>query len=173
MKGTLWREPKESKDLDKTLKAYERDATSKKGSVIMCVVGGKMSEGINFKDDMARIVIVAGLPYPDFTDPELREKMRHLDGEKKTGGGGIGGDEYYFNLCMRAVNQSIGRAIRHVGDYAAILLCDDRYGRDDKVWKGLPGWIRGGLGRRGETWEDVKGDIGRFLSDRKKGSTVL
>ncbi|GMI05384.1 hypothetical protein TrRE_jg9179, partial [Triparma retinervis] len=132
VKGTVWREPKESKDLDGVLKAYERDACGPKGSVIMCVVGGKMSEGINFKDDMARVVV------------------------------------YYFNLCMRAVNQSIGRAIRHVGDYAAILLCDERYGSDDKVWGGLPGWIREGTGRRGSTWEEVKGDIGGFLKERKR-----
>jgi len=174
-KGTVWREPKESKDLETVLRAYERDATSKKGSVIMCVVGGKMSEGINFKDDMARVVLVAGLPYPDFTDPELREKMRYLDEEKKkTGGGGITGDKYYFNLCMRAVNQSIGRAIRHIGDWSAILLCDERY-VTDKVWGGLPGWIREGGGRRNGTWDDVKKDMQAFFKDRmaKEGGKVI
>ena len=30
-------------------------------------------------------------------------------------------------LCMRGVNQSVGRAIRHVGDYAAIIFADARY----------------------------------------------
>lgn len=33
---------------------------------------------------------------------------------------------------MRAVNQSIGRSIRHAGDYSSILLVDERY-RDDQV----------------------------------------
>ena len=38
----------------------------------------------------------------------------------------MSGNSYYQNLCMRAVNQSIGRAIRHANDYAAILLVDRR-----------------------------------------------
>ncbi|CAN0347562.1 unnamed protein product [Ectocarpus sp. 12 AP-2014] len=41
---------------------------------------------------------------------------------------------------MRAVNQSIGRSIRHAGDYAGILLVDERY-KDDQVVRLLPGWI--------------------------------
>jgi chromosome transmission fidelity protein 1 len=39
----------------------------------------------------------------------------------------LAGQAYYQNLCMKAVNQCIGRAIRHVNDYAAIILIDQRF----------------------------------------------
>ena len=42
---------------------------------------------------------------------------------------------------MKAVNQSIGRAIRHKGDYASIVLVDNRYSRANII-KQLPGWIK-------------------------------
>ena len=39
---------------------------------MLCVVNGKLSEGINFNDGLGRLVIVAGLPYPSPSDPEVR-----------------------------------------------------------------------------------------------------
>ena len=45
---------------------------------------------------------------------------------------------------MRAVNQSIGRAIRHSRDYACIVLADMRYEKPS-VAKHLPKWIAGQL----------------------------
>ena len=51
------------------------------------------------------------------------------------------GQELYTNLCMKAVNQSIGRAVRHQNDYAALILLDRRYGRPE-IRQRLPGWIR-------------------------------
>ncbi len=48
---------------------------------------------------------------------------------------------YYENLCRRAVNQSVGRAIRHIKDYAAIILIDKRYAQPN-IQKKLPGWIQ-------------------------------
>ena len=63
---------------------------------------------------------------------------------------------HYENLCMKAVNQSVGRAIRHKEDYAAILFLDHRlvlllvrttsnqlsyrYSRPNIISQ-LPGWI--------------------------------
>lgn len=41
---------------------------------------------------------------------------------------------------MKAVNQSIGRSIRHSRDYASIVLIDKRYARTS-VQRKLPEWI--------------------------------
>ena len=40
------------------------------------MVNAKLSEGINFGDDMARAVVMVGLPFPHAGDAELKEKMK-------------------------------------------------------------------------------------------------
>jgi len=192
-KKTFHREPRDSKLVEKALELYAIDATRTKqtkntvniagpqsrrkgGAILLCVIGGKMSEGINFADDMARCVLVAGLPYPDCRNVELREKMALLDTTKRVldqriattsknlrvGGTNISstisGRSYYRNLCMRAVNQSIGRAIRHENDYAAVILADERYETDDKVWDGLPSWLK-----NDQRQPQTQGNFGKFL----------
>lgn len=48
--------------------------------------------------------------------------------------------EYGEDMCMKAVNQSIGRVIRHINDYAVIVLADKRYCKASVQLK-LPKWI--------------------------------
>lgn len=92
----------------------------KGGSLLFAVVGAKLSEGLNFTDDLARAVIIVGLPFANLASVELRERMAYVNRleqrrEKESGKGvakgpGIkdAGTELYENMCMNAVNQSIG-----------------------------------------------------------------
>ncbi|KAJ3322788.1 DEAD H (Asp-Glu-Ala-Asp His) box helicase 11 [Boothiomyces sp. JEL0866] len=130
----------ESNSVDDLLALYTRAVkhpdNGKTGAILFAVVGGKLSEGINFSDDLGRAVIMIGLPYPNIKSPELIEKMNYLDSKE-----GITGAEYFENLCMKAVNQCIGRAIRHKGDYASVILMDTRYSNNN-IQNKLPNWIR-------------------------------
>ena len=49
------------------------------GAVLLCVMGGKLSEGINFSDSLARAVVVVGMPFPDGRDPVLQEKLKQAE----------------------------------------------------------------------------------------------
>jgi chromosome transmission fidelity protein 1 len=131
------------------------------GALLFSVINGKLSEGINFSDQLARCVVVVGLPYPDVRDPVLQEKMRYVSAKDtagtapssvvavaggavsaggNSGGVSVAGRRLCESMCMKAVNQSIGRAIRHVRDYACIVLLDRRY-QQEQFRCLLPAWI--------------------------------
>ncbi|KAF4139457.1 Helicase C-terminal domain [Phytophthora infestans] len=136
-KKAIFSEPKKSDELAEVLMQYSAACSrSGNGAVLLSVVGGKMSEGINFSDELARCVVMVGMPYPNARDAELVEKMAFLD--KITPGSGR---QFYESLCMKAVNQSIGRSIRHQKDYSTILLVDCRYS-SPAVRSRLPEWIQ-------------------------------
>ncbi|CAI5725771.1 unnamed protein product [Peronospora effusa] len=139
-KKSVFSEPKKADELAEVLMQYSaacsRDNQNGKGAMLLSVVGGKMSEGINFSDELARCVVMVGMPYPNARDAEIVEKMNFLD---KTSPGS--GRQFYESLCMKAVNQSIGRSIRHQNDYSAILLVDHRYS-SLAVRNRLPEWIQ-------------------------------
>ncbi|KAI1411607.1 DNA repair helicase [Hypoxylon sp. FL1857] len=133
--------------------------STRNGALLLSVVGGKMSEGINFSDRLGRCVVVVGLPYPNIHSPDWKARIEYIESTTlerlKSSNPSLPKSEalaaakqaardFYENACMRAVNQSIGRAIRHRNDYAAIVLADRRFGTD-RIRAKLPGWIRGGL----------------------------
>ncbi|KAJ1957865.1 ATP-dependent DNA helicase chl1 [Dispira parvispora] len=165
MKKQVFREPRSSSEVDQVLAAYshiaqrgqaDQQGTTVKGALLLSVVGGKMSEGINFSDDLGRGIIMVGLPFANLGSAELREKIRFmgqlepsipaqtLANSDSTALSSVltlpAGRLYYENLCMKAVNQSIGRAIRHRNDYAVVVLLDERYGTP-RIYTKLPGWI--------------------------------
>lgn len=54
---------------------------------------------------------------------------------------GISGSEWYSQEALRAVNQAVGRVIRHRFDYGAVLLLDSRFG-DQRNKEGMSKWVR-------------------------------
>ncbi len=84
--------------------------------------------------------MMVGLPFPNPHSPDMAEKMRFVDAQHRADASLPTGKEYYENVCMRAVNQSIGRAIRHKNDYACVVLLDARYGQK-RIRQKLPAWM--------------------------------
>lgn len=48
-----------------SVKRYYDQVKTKKGAILMAVMRGKASEGLDFKDEYARAVIIVGVPYPN------------------------------------------------------------------------------------------------------------
>ncbi|XP_038900273.1 ATP-dependent DNA helicase DDX11 isoform X1 [Benincasa hispida] len=175
----------------------KQNISSTSGAVLFAVVGGKISEGINLSDGMGRCIVMVGLPYPSPSDIELMERVKHIEnlgnsnsvksskfynevpsGDVETGLEILRsckrGKEYYENLCMKAVNQSIGRAIRHINDYAAILLVDVRYASNSSKRSfshpadKLPKWIKDCLIASTENYGEVHRRLHQFFKVNRK-----
>lgn len=92
----------ESKENLEVFNDYTKEVqVNKKKALLFCVIGGKLSEGINFSDDLARTVIVCGLPFANNQSTDIKQKMLYFDSQKLTD---FSGNEYYENLCMKTLN---------------------------------------------------------------------
>ncbi|KAK1925113.1 helicase C-terminal domain-containing protein [Papiliotrema laurentii] len=173
-KKQVFYEPQTSSEVEATLRDYALVISSgqssvsgigkRTGALLFAVVGGKLSEGINFSDGLGRCVIMVGLPFANVGSVELQERMRYV--EKLPGAGKDAAKDLYENLCMSAVNQSIGRAIRHANDYATILLVDRRYGTP-RIRNKLPKWIGEDVVVQ-EEWGGAAKAIAQFFREKRE-----
>lgn len=170
----VFQEIKDTAGVENLLREYTQSIDNGKGGLLLSVVGGKMSEGINFADKLGRAVVVVGLPFPNVQSAQWKAKLEYIGKSILDQGGSLdegkaAGREFYENACMRAVNQSIGRAIRHQKDFATIVLLDRRY-RTERISSKLPGWIKQsivpGKGDK-ESFEDVIRSLEDFFSSKQ------
>uniref|UniRef100_A0A8C2T0Q7 Regulator of telomere elongation helicase 1 n=1 Tax=Coturnix japonica TaxID=93934 RepID=A0A8C2T0Q7_COTJA len=138
-------EPRNKGSFSEVIDAYYGKIACPKsnGATFLAVCRGKASEGLDFADMNGRGVIITGLPFPPRWDPRVVLKMQFLNEMKKSSMGAqyLSGHQWYNQQASRAVNQAIGRVIRHRQDYGAIFLCDDRF-TTDNVRSKLPSWVR-------------------------------
>jgi chromosome transmission fidelity protein 1 len=184
-------------------------SSTHRGALLLSVISGTLSEGINFSDALGRAVFAIGIPYPNPHSAVWKAKMRHIEEQyikahsehsSAVGNGKTtnmvaasvaapppsvvrmeakkASREFYENSAMRAVNQAVGRAIRHRGDYAAIMLVDRRYDPAEggaRVWRKLPAWIREWaedgnrqkeVGGERKSWSDVEEGLRGFFDGK-------
>ncbi|CAF0846025.1 unnamed protein product [Brachionus calyciflorus] len=141
-------EPRVAKNFDDLLREFYDSIESStggeknNGALMLAVYRGRASEGLDFSDNYARAVIAVGIPYPNIKDiqVDLKRKYNNNLSVKKNL---LKGDDWYEIQAYRAVNQALGRCIRHRNDWGAIILVDDRYFKNpQKYSKGLSKWIR-------------------------------
>jgi hypothetical protein len=138
------------------LRDYERTIHGGQGAVLFAVCRGRISEGTDLRDGLCRCVAVLGIPYANVRDPKvtiLRSKR---------------GESWYVTQAMRAVNQALGRAVRHARDYGSVVLLDARYAPPQMVGM-LSSWIRGAQGGVQCTpmWELVEAGLVSFYRQIK------
>ncbi|KAL4419625.1 hypothetical protein ABPG77_008566 [Micractinium sp. CCAP 211/92] len=129
--------------LKKTMADYYGAIQSGSGGIFFAVCRGKVSEGLDFADGNARGVIIVGIPFPHAKDLKVNEKKAFNDrGQRSLGL--VSGDTWYSQQAFRALNQALGRCIRHRLDWGAILMVDDRF-KQPRNQKMLSRWVRGAL----------------------------
>ncbi|XP_036915982.1 regulator of telomere elongation helicase 1 isoform X2 [Sturnira hondurensis] len=142
----LFVEPRSKGSFSEVMGAYYASvaAPGSRGAAFLAVCRGKASEGLDFANVNGRGVVVTGLPYPPRKDPRVILKMQFLDEMKgRSGATGqfLSGQDWYRQQASRAVNQAIGRVIRHRHDYGVVFLCDHRFtGAESRAQ--LPSWVR-------------------------------
>jgi DNA excision repair protein ERCC-2 len=95
-----------------------------KGAILMAVIGGSFSEGIDLPGHLLQGVVIVGLP---LGQPDLHTKslISYYDTRFKRGW-----DYGYIYPAFTKALQSAGRCIRSETDRGVILFLDERYTQD-------------------------------------------
>ncbi|KFB40137.1 AGAP000634-PA-like protein [Anopheles sinensis] len=173
---TVFIEPRGKDSFASTMAEYyaRLQEPASKGAIFMAVCRGKVSEGLDFADVNGRAVMITGLPFPPLLDARVVLKKQYLETNRSRENEMISGDEWYSLEAARAVNQAIGRVIRHKDDYGAILLCDTRF-QQHRQKAQLSSWIQGHLredrGAAGAPFGATVGELSRFFRNLEKTAT--
>lgn len=130
------------------------------GAILFAVYRGKISEGLDLKDDNCRAVVSIGIPYPAFKDPKIVLK-REFNDKEGVGRRLLPGQKWYEIQAFRALNQALGRCIRHRKDWGAIILLDQRFEAHRNVTQ-LSKWVRSRV-RTINTFEPAMASLQQFV----------
>ncbi|XP_048531472.1 Fanconi anemia group J protein homolog [Triticum urartu] len=127
--------------------------SAKGGAAFLAVCRGKVSEGIDFSDDNARVVVIVGIPFPNINDVQVKLKKKYNDSYKSSKNL-LSGSEWYCHQAFRALNQAAGRCIRHKFDYGGIILIDERY-QEERNLLHISKWLKNSIKHYGSFQETM------------------
>ena len=151
-KKAILSEPKFGDELEQVMKEFysvisstnnTKNDLGQDGALFLAVCRGKVSEGLDFADNNARAVVCVGIPFPAVKDTLVDLKKKYNDNRKKQKPEILPGRDWYEIQAFRALNQALGRCIRHKMDWGAILMVDDRYAKNPRYVNSLSKWVRG------------------------------
>ena len=131
---------------EELMDVFEGFRTSE-GSVLFCVTGGRISEGLDFPDRSLELAVIIGIPYPKPT-AKMRAMTRYYDSK-------FGDGRLYVSIipASRKMRQSIGRLIRSATDRGVAAILDRRAANVRDVDAMLS--------------DDIPGAVASFFSDRR------
>ncbi|KAF1770595.1 hypothetical protein GCK72_002414 [Caenorhabditis remanei] len=141
-------EPRAKEELAAVRLKYTLGVSEPHGAALLAVCRGKVSEGIDFCDAESRAVIIVGIPYPPIHDERVVLKKKYLDdlmGRKDVTHEKQSSTDWYQMEAFRAVNQAIGRVLRHKNDFGTVVLLDTRYATAKPEM--FPKWLRSTISR--------------------------
>ena len=128
-------EPRNKVQFAKSINEYKIEIDNKIGAAFLGVCRGKLAEGLDLSNNYCRAVIMTGLPYVNRYDPRVMLKEKYIDEMKFPY---FTSKNWYGIQMTRALNQAVGRVVRHKDDFGAVILCDARF---FLLKNGLPNWI--------------------------------
>lgn len=149
------------------------DEHGRDGALFFAVFRGKVSEGIDFTDNYCRAVVSIGIPYPGVKDMEVKFKKEYNDWKKahKANSDILSGGAWYSAQAFRAINQALGRCIRHKNDWGAIILLEQRF-ESSKLCQGLSKWVRNQIGVYPE-FPFAMSSLKTFVEEQKRRTSAL
>lgn len=120
----------DSRARDKVVSQFKGEV-SERGAVIYAP---SLERGFDFKNDDARVVIVAKIPYPNLGDRQVSQRLNT----------GSAGQNWYTVQTIRALVQMTGRGVRSADDWCVTYILDASFlnGLWKKDKKLLPRWWR-------------------------------
>ncbi|XP_045503343.1 Fanconi anemia group J protein homolog isoform X2 [Colias croceus] len=149
----VFSESRNVRDHNEIMEDYYHCTTTQKGAVLFAVYRGKVSEGMDFKDHQARAVIIIGVPFPNMHDVAVKEKIKYNDKYSKSRNL-LSGSMWLQVQAYRALNQAVGRCVRHQRDWGAVLLADARF-RLPRHTDHLSKWVRSYMGNNHHTYNSL------------------
>ena len=155
-----------SVSFDSIFARYRGESQTVRGALFLGVFRGKASEGTDFEGNLARSVVMVGIPFPNVKDQRVSLKRQYNDIHRNTLGSG---SDWYALQAYRALNQALGRGIRNRQDWCALLLVDARHGETKRSAQqptlnaSVSRWLRPHLVHFGARYNDLMTGLQAFF----------